>query len=266
MIRVEVHERHTFVCTGCQTAFRGQTMFSLTTAKHCLATLCWDCSIDLRDKMREHIAAKPTDSVCTPQQTSERPPSQRSLGAAPGPLADRSSEESAPEMGAWTATSHLTPEEVAYARAAGQLRVEASGMGFVPTGWLARWRQRTSEPWSVCPHFPADDMMRRRCACWDWPDGRQRTNEAKCPHGHCSGCGLVICVAECTCDTPCPFCRTRTVARTETPEPIDLDAWVERFIRPHFERKCDGLTKEDCIQTIRQDLERLATRTGSGAP
>lgn len=53
------------------------------------------------------------------------------------------------------------------------------GIGPSTCGECWRAAQRPSEPWSVCPHFPNDDMMRRRCACWDWPDGRQRTNEAK---------------------------------------------------------------------------------------
>lgn len=51
------------------------------------------------------------------------------------------------------------------------------------------------------------------------------------PHGSCSNCGVTICVAECTCETPCPFCRTRTVARSETAlvSRATLQDWLSRL-------------------------------------
>ena len=50
---------------------------------------------------------------------------------------------------------------------------------------------RSSEPWNACPHFPNDEMMRRRCACWDWPDRTPRTNETTHAIGEprCTLCG-----------------------------------------------------------------------------
>ena len=50
---------------------------------------------------------------------------------------------------------------------------------------------RPSEPWNACPHFPNDEMMRRRCACWDWPDRTPRTNETTHAIGEprCTLCG-----------------------------------------------------------------------------
>lgn len=40
-------------------------------------------------------------------------------------------------------------------------------------------------------------------------------------------------------------------------KPIDLKAWVLRRVRPHFEKECDGITTNDCVETIENDLEGL---------
>jgi hypothetical protein len=36
---------------------------------------------------------------------------------------------------------------------------------------------------------------------------------------------------------------------------IDIRDWMERRVRPHLEKKCDGLIVSDCMETIQQDLE-----------
>jgi hypothetical protein len=42
-------------------------------------------------------------------------------------------------------TSELTPAEVVFARAAGQLYVDENGFGSVPGDWLRRWREQAEE-------------------------------------------------------------------------------------------------------------------------
>lgn len=43
-----------------------------------------------------------------------------------------------------TSTGWMTGDEIAIARGLDKLRVDANGMGFVPTEWLREWRKRTS--------------------------------------------------------------------------------------------------------------------------
>lgn len=80
----------------------------------------------------------------------------------------------------WTSTSHLTPEEIAYARAADKLRVNKAGMGYVPSEWLTGWRQRSSE--ALAPPRTVE-----RCECgWWWPSRKAY------PTGRCPWCARAV--------------------------------------------------------------------------
>lgn len=98
MITVQVGDSCNFKCTVCERPYVGETMFALMTTRHCLATLCWDCSVDLRDTM-VNVAASKEPTVCpglTPDGsamcrrpdghpgTCEGPVPTASVGEAPG--------------------------------------------------------------------------------------------------------------------------------------------------------------------------------------
>ncbi len=41
---------------------------------------------------------------------------------------------------------------------------------------------------------------------------------------------------------------------------IDIKKWSERRVRPHFDKNCDGITTDDCVETITEDIRVLVNQ------